>query len=142
MSISLPPSVLSLPPSVTDGSGASLPAPDPSDKNLSDLEMGGGSSDGELPEAVDLPDADDAGNGFDEAVDLPDDSDDDNKDGGNAPRYPQVHIFVSSQAAPLNLTYLTLYISNISAYIAPAHQNTTDSTHPGQTIRRSHEFQG
>ena len=85
MSISLPPSVLSLPPSVTDGSGASLPAPDPSDKNLSDLEMGGGSSDGagngfdeavELPEAVDLPDADDAGNGFDEAVDLPDDSDD------------------------------------------------------------------
>ena len=71
-----------------------------------------------------------------------DNSDDDNKDGGNAPRYPQVHIFVSSQAAPLNLTYLTLYISNISAYIAPAHQNTTDSTHPGQTIRRSHEFQG
>ena len=62
--------------------------------------------------------------------------------GGNGPRYHRLHISVSSQAAPLNLTYLPLYISNISPHIAPAIKNTTDPTHPSHIIRLSHEFQG
>ena len=62
--------------------------------------------------------------------------------GGNGPRYHRLHISVSSQAAPLNLTYLPLYISNISPHIAPAIKNTTDPTHLSHIIRLSHEFQG
>ena len=50
--------------------------------------------------------------------------------GGNAPRYHRLHISVSSQAAPLNLTYLPLYISNISPHIAPRHQKHHGSNSP------------
>ena len=49
---------------------------------------------------------------------------------GNALRYHGLHISMSSQAAPLNLTYLPLYISNISPHIAPRHQKHHRSNSP------------